>query len=75
MANQDQTRGAAAGIARGALIIAGLTVLSRILGLVRTLVLAGLAVYAWSATKGHFFGPPPESAMPSVCEVHRRRDR
>jgi peptidoglycan/LPS O-acetylase OafA/YrhL len=31
--------------------------------LVRTLVLAGLAVYAWSATKGHFFGPPPESAM------------
>jgi exopolysaccharide production protein ExoZ len=31
--------------------------------LVRTLVTAGFAVYAWSATKGHFFGPPPESAM------------
>jgi peptidoglycan/LPS O-acetylase OafA/YrhL len=31
--------------------------------LVRTLVLAGFAVYAWSATRGHFFGPPPESAM------------
>jgi exopolysaccharide production protein ExoZ len=31
--------------------------------LVRTLVLAGVAVYAWSATKGHFFGPPPESAI------------
>ena len=38
MADQDQTRGAAAGIARGAVIIAGLTVLSRILGLVRTVV-------------------------------------
>ena len=38
MADQDQTRGAAAGIARGAAIIVGLTVLSRILGLVRTLV-------------------------------------
>jgi len=31
-------RGHAAGIARGAAVIAGLTVLSRILGLVRTLV-------------------------------------
>src|SRR5438093_3051509 len=38
MADQDLTRGHAAGIARGAAVIAGLTVLSRILGLVRTLV-------------------------------------
>ena len=38
MADQDLTRGYAAGIARGAAVIAGLTVLSRILGLVRTLV-------------------------------------
>jgi putative peptidoglycan lipid II flippase len=36
--DQDLTRGYAAGIARGAAVIAGLTVLSRILGLVRTLV-------------------------------------
>src|SRR5712692_5159399 len=38
MADQDLTRGHAAGIARGAAVIAGLTVLSRILGLARTLV-------------------------------------
>src|SRR5207247_10456865 len=38
MADQDLPRGHAAGIARGAAVIAGLTVLSRILGLVRTLV-------------------------------------
>src|SRR5260370_993767 len=38
MADQDLTRGHAAGIARGAAVIAGFTVLSRILGLVRTLV-------------------------------------
>jgi hypothetical protein len=38
MADQDLMRGHAAGIARGAAVIAGLTVLSRILGLVRTLV-------------------------------------
>src|SRR2546427_7908921 len=38
MPDQDLTRGHAAGIARGAAVIAGLTVLSRILGLVRTLV-------------------------------------
>jgi len=38
MADQDLTGGHAAGIARGAAVIAGLTVLSRILGLVRTLV-------------------------------------
>jgi hypothetical protein len=38
MADLDLTRGHAAGIARGAAVIAGLTVLSRILGLVRTLV-------------------------------------
>jgi len=38
MANQELTRGHAAGIARGAAVIASLTVLSRILGLVRTLV-------------------------------------
>src|ERR1051326_640814 len=36
--DQDLTRGYVAGIARGAAVIAGLTVLSRILGLVRTLV-------------------------------------
>src|SRR5262249_41217073 len=36
--DQDLTRGYAAGIARGAAVIASLTVLSRILGLVRTLV-------------------------------------
>ena len=30
---------------------------------VRILVTTGFAVYAWSATKGHFFGPPPESAL------------
>jgi putative peptidoglycan lipid II flippase len=38
MADQDLMRGHTAGIARGAAVIAGLTVLSRILGLVRTLV-------------------------------------
>ena len=38
MADQDLTRGHAAGIARGAAVIAGIAVLSRILGLVRTLV-------------------------------------
>jgi len=38
MANQELTRGHAAGIARGAAVIASLTVLSRILWLVRTLV-------------------------------------
>jgi len=38
MADQDLMRGHAAGIARGAAVIAGLTVLSRILGLARTLV-------------------------------------
>ena len=38
LAEPDQTRGAAAGIARGAVVIAGLTVLSRLLGLARTLV-------------------------------------
>src|SRR6266566_4231071 len=38
MTDQDLTRGHAAGIARGAAVIAGLTILSRILGLVRTLV-------------------------------------
>jgi putative peptidoglycan lipid II flippase len=38
MTDQDLTRGHAAGIARGAAVIAGLTILSRILGLARTLV-------------------------------------
>lgn len=38
LAEPDQTRGVAAGIARGAAVIAGLTVLSRLLGLARTLV-------------------------------------
>src|SRR5437667_8379474 len=38
MADQDLMRGHAAGIARGAAVVAGLTILSRILGLVRTLV-------------------------------------
>jgi putative peptidoglycan lipid II flippase len=38
MADQDLTRRHAAGIARGAAVIASLTVLSRIFGLVRTLV-------------------------------------
>ena len=38
LADADLTRGPAAGIARGAAVIAGLTVLSRMLGLARTLV-------------------------------------
>src|ERR1700731_1097653 len=38
LADSDLTRGPAAGIARGAAVIAGLTVLSRVLGLARTLV-------------------------------------
>ena len=38
MTDQDLGRGQAAGIARGAAVIAGLTILSRILGLARTLV-------------------------------------
>jgi putative peptidoglycan lipid II flippase len=38
MTDQDLGRGHAAGIARGAAVIAGLTILSRILGLARTLV-------------------------------------
>src|SRR5512146_1779014 len=40
VADQDLPQGHAAGIARGAVVIAGLTVLSRVLGLVRTLVLS-----------------------------------
>src|SRR6201992_4109284 len=38
VADQDLPQGHAAGIARGAAVIAGLTILSRILGLARTLV-------------------------------------
>src|SRR5512142_3582375 len=38
VADQDLPQGHAAGIARGAVVIAGLTILSRMLGLVRTLV-------------------------------------
>src|SRR5690242_1074896 len=38
VAEQDLPPGHAAGIARGALVIAGLTILSRVLGLARTLV-------------------------------------
>ena len=38
LAEPEPDSGLAAGIARGALVVAGLTVLSRVLGLVRTLV-------------------------------------
>src|SRR5437667_7862955 len=46
MTDQDLTGGHAAGIARGAAVIAGLTVLSRILGLVGTLVFTRLPLSA-----------------------------